>query len=98
MRPIDSSLIPEDGSLVLLTSRDIADDSRLMAADFRDMVALVYKPTGSYLGVNATGVHLGRMPLEMVNGIWLMKEDDDLRKSHQNIQLRPELLALEMIR
>ena len=98
MRRIDSSLIPGDGSLVLLTARDLADDSVLMMADFRDMQAVVYAPTGSYLGIGATGVRLGARPLEMVGGLWLMKEDEGLRRAHENVRLSPDLLSLEMIR
>jgi hypothetical protein len=98
MRPIDSALIPVDGSLVVLTSKDIATNSRLFIADFRDMLALVYKPTGSYLGAGHTGIRLGKRPLEMKNGLWLMQEDVELRKTHSDVQVSPDMLALEMIK
>lgn len=98
MRPLDSSLIPGDGGLVLLTARDLADDSVLMAADFRDMDALVYRPTGSYVGIGATGVRLGKRPIEMTNGVWTMREDEGLRKAHSDVRLSAALLSLEIIR
>jgi hypothetical protein len=96
MRQIDSSVISGEGKLVLLTSRDLTGESRLMAADFRDMQALIYTPTGNWIGVNVNGVRLGKSSLEMIDGIWYM--DEEVNNEHQSVRLSPELLSFEVIK
>ena len=98
MQKLDPSIIPSDGRLVILTVRDIGEDSQVMAADFRDTLALVYKPTGSYIGAGMFGIRLGKRPIEMVNGIWIMPENSDLLRVHTNVRLSPDMLSLEMIK
>lgn len=87
-------MIRNDGSLVLLTSRDLAEDSLLLAADFRDMQALIHTPTGKWVGMNQHGVRLGSGPLEMIDGIWYVKESSD--PEYQNTRLSG-FLSFEVI-
>jgi hypothetical protein len=98
MRQIDSSMMNEEGKLVLLTSRDIADDSKFMAADFRDMQAFIYNPTGSWIGADMQGIKLGKGPLNLINGIWYTDLDEELNRKHQHVRLSAELISFEMIR
>ena len=97
VRQIDLPMLQENGSLILLTSRDIAEDSPLYVADFRDIQALVYVPTGNWLGTDGSGIRLGKGPLEMIDGVWYMEEDLVMKEKHHNIQLSPELLSFGVI-
>jgi hypothetical protein len=101
MRPIDWDLVPDDGTMVLLTVPDLLDDVDvpLQMADFKDDYALVFKKTGSYLGLTLSrGVRLGKGPARMVNGIWYINEDPYLQKIHADIELEPEMMALGLIK
>jgi len=98
MKEIRWDIVPNDGSLVLLTAVNLVMDEQLFIADFRDREALVYNPTGSFVGLTRTrGIRLGKKPLRLVNGIWLLDEDLEITKIHKNLFLMPDLVSLEMI-
>jgi len=80
-----------------LTSRDLSEDSILLAADFQDMQALIHTPTGNWVGMNQHGVTLGIGPLEMVDGIWYLKDALEFNAKYQNTGLAG-FLSFEVIR
>jgi hypothetical protein len=99
MQLIDWGLVSDNGVMVLLTIPDLLDDVPLYMADFKDDYALIFKKTGSYLGLTLTrGVRLGKGPARMVNGIWYIDEDLYLQKVYANIDLDSELVDLKLIR
>jgi len=82
-----------------VTIPDLLDDISLQMADFKDDYALVFKKTGSYLGLTLSrGVRLGKGPARMVNGIWYIDEDLYLQKVYSDIELEPELVDLRLIK
>jgi hypothetical protein len=97
MRKLDWDIVPEEG-LVLMTAPEIAYSAPMLMADFRDSFALVYTKTGNYIGMSRDrGLQLGKSP-RMVNGIWFLDEDKITGEKHVNVQLLPDVLALERIR
>jgi hypothetical protein len=68
-----------------------------MAADFRDMQAIRFNPTGSWIGVGVHGFKIGTSQLEMINGIWYTTDDEVLNEKYKNIQLSSDMLSFEMI-
>lgn len=96
MRDFDLKLVPAEG-LALMTAPDV-DGGPMYVADFRDSHALVYRATGHFVGFSRRkGLKLGRRPLRMVNGIWIMDEYSGDLRGHEHVELRPELLSLELI-
>lgn len=60
--------------LVLLTMEDIKNDKPLMAANFKDDVALRHKTYKTWIGISPTNeIRLGIEP-EMIDGIWYIKD------------------------
>lgn len=99
MQSIDWDVVPDDGTMVLLTVPDILDDITLCMADFKDDYALIFKKTGSYLGLTLTrGVRLGKGPAKMINGIWYINEDQNLQRVFPDIELEPEMVDLKLIK
>ena len=99
MREIDWDIVPNNGTLVLLTMQDIMNQARLYVTDFRDTHTLVFSKTGNFVGLTKDrGVRLGKRPLRMVNGIWYAVEDFDAQKVYKNMELCPEHLILGIIR
>lgn len=83
--------------LALLTVRDLAPDSKLFMADFRDLHGLSYR--GHLLGINKSGeVRFGMRPLSMVDGVWLMREDIPSQTGNQNLRALLDDLTMEIIR
>lgn len=99
VRPIDWNLVPDNGVMVLLTVPDLLDDVPLHMADFKDDHALIFKKTGSYIGLTLTrGVRLGKGPAKMINGIWYVNEDQQIQQSYPDIELDPEMVDLKTIK
>jgi hypothetical protein len=98
MKPVDWDIVPDDGTMILLTTNDIIDDANLYIADFKDLKALIFKPTRSFVGLTRTrGIRLGKGPPRMINGIWYVDEDPKAQAKHKNIELTPELVSLVII-
>lgn len=90
--------MPGNGVAVLLTMRDIVEQTPLCVADFRDTHALVFAKTGNFVGLTKhRGVRLCKRPLRMVDGIWYAQEDLDAQKVYRNMELRPEHLRFGVI-
>lgn len=84
--------------LVLLTAPDISSIGPMFGADFRDMHALKYNPTGSFLGFSRHfGIRLGLKTPILVDGLWLLDEDHHLCGLHKDVQISPNLLSLGLI-
>lgn len=97
MRPFDWGLVPDAG-LVLLTVAEVSDESLVCVADFRDTHALAYVPTNAFMGQSRTrGMRLGKLPLQMRDGIWFMEEDLEVPDEHSEVRLRSELVRLRPI-
>jgi len=90
----------EDSNLVLMTVRDLGDPKEKMSiADFRDVQALFLPKVGKWVGMSpARGLRFGSGPLRMVDGVWYCQEDRGAQKGHEDMELSPEALSLEMIR
>ena len=98
MREIDWSIVPDNGTLVLLTMRDVMKQTPLCITDFRDTHTLVFSKTGNFVGLTKSrGVRMGKRPLRMVNGIWYADEDLAAQKVYKNMELQPEHLILGII-
>lgn len=99
MRTIDWALIRSETSMVVLTAKYADDGSEIMAADFRDSFMLVHKPTRIPLGMDSVGkVRLGnRSTLKMVNGVWRVDADSQLREQYLNVLLSADSVSLEPI-
>jgi hypothetical protein len=99
VREINGDVVPNNGTLVLLTMRDVVDRAPLYITDFRDTHTLVFSKTGNFVGLTKSrGVRLGKRPLRMVDGIWYAVEDFDAQKVYKNVELRAEHLILNIIR
>jgi hypothetical protein len=97
MKRIDWDIVPEEG-LVLMTALELADSAPMFMADFRDSFALIYTKTGNYIGMSRDhGLQLGKSP-RMINGIWFLDEDKEIGAKHIDVQLLPDVLALERIK
>lgn len=96
MRQIEPWMVRDD-KLILLTSRDLTDGSIMMAADFSDMQAIRFNPTGSWVGIGVHGVKIGTSQLEMIDGIWYTTDDEALNEKHKNTRLSSDILSFEMI-
>jgi len=96
MRQIEWDMVRDD-KLILLTSHDLTDDSIFMAADFRDMQAIRFNPTGSWIGVGVHGFKIGTSQLEMINGIWYTTDDEVLNEKYKNIRLSSDMLSFETL-
>jgi len=99
VREINWGIVPDNGTIVLLTMQDVMEQTPLYIADFRDTHTLVFSKTGNFVGLTKSrGVRLGKRPLRMVDGIWYAHEDLDAQKVYKNMELRPEHLILGIIR
>jgi hypothetical protein len=88
-------MIPE-GSLVVLTVKDITGDSKVQMADFKDIHALYWK--SHVLGMDRSGqVRFGRKPLWMTDGVWYMAPDTTILDSHRDHLIPTDQLSLEII-
>lgn len=97
MKKIDWEIVPDDGTMVLLTVPDLLDDMPLYMADFKDDHALMFKETGHLIGLTfSRGVRLGKNPF-MVNGVWFIEEDLKVQDSHYDLEIDSELVDLVVI-
>ena len=99
MKSIDWKLVPEKGNMVALTVPEITEDGDLYMADFKDVRILVFKKTGSYLGITKTrGIRLGKkQSLHMISGIWYVEEDLENQAKYENFTLSPDSISLQII-
>lgn len=97
MRQIELDMMLED-KLILLTSHNLIDSSILMAADFRDMQAVRFNLTGSWVGMGVHGVRIGTDQLEMINGIWYTTDDEELNETYKNTRLSSDVLSFDMLK
>lgn len=101
MREINSDDLEslEKGQLILLTLKMITPHEPLLAADFRDTQVPIFVKTGNYLGFSANKeIKFGKKPAKMVNGLWIINEEECVQKEHENMIMNPEWLSMEFIR
>jgi hypothetical protein len=97
MRQVEEDLIPLEG-LAVLTCQRIDFRAPLFIADFRDQQILIFTPTGNPIGISIDrGMRLGRRPLQMRNGIWVMEEEEKIPEQYQDKELRAEDVAFSTI-
>jgi hypothetical protein len=98
MRQIDWKLVPEHGRMVLLTIQDLVDEVPLMIADFRDTHALFHPKSGRFLGLTRNrGMRMGKSPIQMIDGIWYINEDDEIAEKFKDLEVKSEDLILKVI-
>lgn len=97
MKKFGPDTIPRVGELALLTVRDVGPDSRPMVADFRDHLAVFFKPAGLFIGLDGAGdMRLGGRTPKMRDGVWYIPVDPgagsrwkDIVLSVEDLELRP---------
>lgn len=101
MRPledVDWSALGE-GFLVMLTISEVSPGRKMQAADFKDMEALMFSRTRSWIGIHPErGARLGKGPVKMVDGVWHCHEDLEAQKGYEDAKAGPEDVSLEPIR
>lgn len=89
----------KNGQLALLTLKSIKPTEIFHIADFNDIQAPVFTKTGSYFGWSSEStIKLGRGPAELINGIWVIEEDEKAIKSNENLTIDPNLVEMKMIK
>lgn len=84
--------------MVLLTAREVAEDSVLMMADFRDTHALRFVRSGHLVGLTKSrGMRLGSRPAVLVNGVWYLDEDPAAQDKFRGVELTEDLVDLAPI-
>lgn len=97
VRKFGNGTIPRDGELALLTVEGIGPRAKPMVADFRDHMAVSFKPAGMFVGIDKSGdMRLGRGTPEMRDGVWYLPVDRspntrwrDVTLSADDLELRP---------
>jgi hypothetical protein len=85
---------PINENMALLTAPEISDNANLYLADFRDQTALVYQPTGHFLGITKSmQIKFAKRPFRMIGGVWFCDEDKNLQNEHNNVRLSSKLLS-----
>ena len=96
LKPDDTDSF-EDGQLILMTLKSISPNAPFFVADFNDIQAPVFTKTGSYIGWSGV-LKFGKGPAKMINGIWIIQEDEEVSKNYSNFKLDPELIEMVMIK
>lgn len=97
VKPVDWSLLRQDGYLVLLTAEEVAAGLEMKMADFRDSHALFYPPLGAWLGMSTAGVELGSGDPQMVAGVWYVRRDEALCEANRNMEPDVERIVLRRV-
>lgn len=88
-----------DGQLVLMTVSSISDNEKLQIADFTDTQALVFAKNGCYIGMSRDrGLRFGKPPASLVDGIWLVDEDQKMQEGWGDTKLSSDEVVLGVIR
>jgi len=91
---IDINKFPVNEHMALITVPELSDTAVLYLADFRDTMALVYKPTNHFIGVTRSmQIRFAKRPFRMIGGIWFCDEDTENQLEHANIRLTTGLLS-----
>ena len=77
MTPYDPRKAPKYPTMFVLTSEFISVKSAIGVADFRDIKALCYPPTGQYIGCSSDGImRIGAGSPILRDGIWYIEVDE----------------------
>ena len=89
-----------EGDLVMMTVEELGDpDMKMKVADFRDVQALFLPKVGKWVGMSPSrGLRFGAGPARLINGVWYCSEDVTAQRGHEDMELSPESLSLEMIK
>ncbi len=68
-----------------------------MHADFRDTSALVYVPTGNFIGISRQGTFLLGQNPEMIHGLWYLTPHAKAISSNPNITLSKDNVDFRVI-
>ena len=78
MTPYDSRKAPKYPLMFVLTSEFISVKSAIEIADFRDIKALCYTPTGQYIGCSSDGImRIGKGQPTLKDGFWCIEVDEN---------------------
>jgi hypothetical protein len=76
VRKFGGGTIPRTGELAVVTVKEIGPSSVPMVADFRDHLALAFKPAGLLVGIDMHGdMRLGSRKPRMRDGVWYTSLD-----------------------
>lgn len=99
MREVDWDVVPETGKLPLCTVRDLQARATIYLADFRDIEVLIWKPTGSFIGLSRSrGMRFCSGPIEMMDGVWFGQENLRLQKHQRDVHVQVEFLEFQPFR